>query len=128
MQRQHTIISLFLAAIFSITLLPFSAFHSHEADEHYVALASHSKTHTCELDRNFCKGTTEFSCGHQEHFNNPIPKCFTCLFHFEKNYHSVSVFAIRIFTSGISKFYSTQILAAIFAARLISNKGPPELS
>ena len=108
--------------------MPFNVIHHHAIDEHRIAIASHQKNHHCEIDRNFCKDENASSCGHEHHLNIPIAKCFTCQFHFEKNYAAIAIFSRTIFSFQLNKHFISDTNAATLFAKLISNKGPPELS
>jgi hypothetical protein len=105
--------------------LPFNAFHQHQIDEHNIAIASHQKNHQCEIDNSFCKTAINQSCGHEHHLNIPFEKCFSCQFHFEKNYDAVSIFSCTIVSSLFKVTLTNTMHAATCFARLASNKGPP---
>ncbi len=101
--------------------------HHHIIDEHHIAIASHQKNHSCEIDRNFCKDEKASFCGHEHHLNIPAEKCFTCQFHFEKNYDATTVYSTSIFSFQLKNLLTANVNAATFFAKRISNKGPPEL-
>ncbi|MEI6509224.1 MAG: hypothetical protein WCO54_12125 [Bacteroidota bacterium] len=124
-KKQNRAIAIFLAVIISVTFLPFSAFHHHDTDEHYIAVASHNIQHSCELDKNFCKGINEFSCGHEKHLSIPVSKCLSCQFHFEKNYFSFYLINCKIFSVESNRYSSFQILKLNKFTELNNNKGPP---
>lgn len=124
-QKQSKYISVLLVIIFSITIIPFGVFHRHLMDEHRIAIVSHAKGHFCEMDNKFCKDEMNILCGHERHLNNSLTKCFTCQFHFEKNFEPVKILSYSIFFNQFKEIFSYQTIAAIKAAQLISNKGPP---
>jgi hypothetical protein len=114
-------------AIFCVTILPFNFLHHHNIDEHHIAVASHQRNHTCEIDKNFCKDENATICGHEHHLNTSLVKCFFCQFHFEKNYDAVTFYSTPIISLKFKMFVSEQIEGPTSFVKLISNKGPPEL-
>ncbi len=124
-KRKNNHIALFLTVIFFITFLPFNALHHHAEDEHRMALASHQKNHSCELDEHICQGEFTDHCQHASHISTTIVKCFFCQFHFEKNYEETGMQSTIIYSVDTKSHFEYITHAAITAAKLISNKGPP---
>lgn len=111
-----------------ITLLPFNIFHHHVEDEHRMALAAHTEGHSCELDERFCQDAFSGDCKHESHIGTPDAKCFSCQFHFEKHYALAAALQAPVQVSYAQQHAPLIVHAAIRAAQLISNKGPPQLS
>jgi hypothetical protein len=115
-----------LMMVFAITVIPFNAFHHHDEDEHIAAHHSHEKNHSCALDHQFCKAEVlSESCEHESHVQTALPKCFSCTFHFIKQYtiqdegHAVLLPQFKVTFGSYCLSDSDQILV------WISNKGPP---
>ena len=127
-KRNSPYIVFLILLSFSFSIVPFHAFHKHIEDEHVVALQSKNTEHQCELDEIICQG--EFNadlCHHKTHLGKPIEKCFSCQYHFTKNYiiAEATTFA-SLLSFNESLFFSTSQKELIFN-RFISNKGPPSL-
>ena len=101
--------------------------HRHQVDEHNFAVASHQKKHFCEIDKSFCKNEFNTSCKHENHINIPSEKCFSCQFHFEKNYDAATFYSTPIVEFQLKKVLIADVNLATFFTKRISNKGPPEL-
>lgn len=110
-----------------VTFLPFNVIHHHAEHDHELAqLNKHQhQNHHCELDEYFCGTAEQKDCQHHHHIAKTITKCFSCTFHFVKNYHSSSsnytVLVPERFT--LHKPFLNLLLHK--ATVLLSNKGPP---
>jgi len=125
-KRNSPYIVFLILLSFSFSIVPFHAFHKHIETEHRVALQSKNTEHCCELDEIICQG--EFSedlCQHKTHLGKPIEKCFSCQFHFTKNYTLSEAIHSITFQSycklGFNKVQSNELVFN----KLLSNKGPP---
>jgi hypothetical protein len=108
--------------------LPFNALHHHAEDEHHIAIVSHQKDHSCELDEHICQGEFTGECDHSEHIRTTLPKCFSCQFHFIKTFEAANICSTGIFSDKVySYFFSSYDLVAS-EANSIQNKGPPFIS
>jgi hypothetical protein len=90
-----------------------------------MAMASHQKNHSCELDEHICQGEFTDHCEHTAHISTATVKCFFCQFHFEKNYEETEMLSTIIFSVDTKNQFAYITHAATIAAKLISNKGPP---
>lgn len=110
-----------------VTFLPFNVIHNHEEHNHELAqLNKHQhQNHHCELDEYFCGTANQKDCQHSHHIAKTLADCFSCDFHFVKNYHSSSLILIKatpvVFTINCPNINLSLRKAII----LLSNKGPP---
>lgn len=119
-------LSFALLMLFGITLLPVNFLHQHAEDEHGMVMhhAEQKDLHHCELDDLHCQPFTDH-CDHDQHVSRTIAKCFSCEFHFIKQFiagETTLAFSIPFYTP----IYQAQQPAALLEALiLLSNKGPP---
>jgi hypothetical protein len=118
-------IAILLTALFTITFLPFNAFHHHQEDEHTAALLSHEKEHSCELDARFCQDSFIGECEHGSHISTTDVKCFSCQFHFIKTYAAATVYETAVISATPCQYYQKETSAVSVHIRNIYNKGPP---
>jgi hypothetical protein len=113
--------------LFGVTLIPYNAFHLHEHDAHVAAMFSEQEElqHHCELDEYTCQVSLLHACEHKNHIAQTHPDCFSCTFHFIKNYqHTAFLFQTNlvqqahVFIDTISNSGSIHLPAE-------SNRGPP---
>ncbi|MFZ4796610.1 MAG: hypothetical protein ACOYMA_03895 [Bacteroidia bacterium] len=115
-----------MVVIFIATIIPFHAFHQHEEDIHYVAIASkNTENHHCKLDENFCIESIINHCEHQQHLAESHEICFTSQYHFIKNitlnsemFNYISVCKTHYFEQKIVNIQNEFTI-------LLNNKGPP---
>ncbi len=116
-----------MALIVTLTLLPYEVMHSHAEHEHAYAKHHHftKEQHHCELDDLVCEQNPDLSCEHPFHISTPKHKCFSCSYHFTKNYLQASklTWTKTVFEQQLSfNFISIALQKAVTR---ISNKGPP---
>ncbi len=125
-KRNSPYIVFLILLSFSFSIVPFHAFHKHIETEHMVAMQSKNYEHNCELDEIICQG--EFNadlCQHRTHLGKPIEKCFSCQFHFTKNYTLSEANQSITFQSFYElRFNNLHSIELVFN-KLLSNKGPP---
>lgn len=115
-----------MVVIFIATIIPFHAFHQHEEDIHYVAIAQkNTENHHCKLDENFCASIITNHCKHEQHLAESNEKCFTSQYHFIKNitlnsnlFNFISLFKTHYFKIRIVNIQNEFTI-------LLNNKGPP---
>lgn len=125
--RLKKLISSFLFAVLLFSLLPYNALHQHEEEEHFEAsLKTTNASHHCELDDVFCQEGLKNNCAHKQHFNKPIPDCFTCQFHFVKHYEEATFTTVALTHFKEETRNIIQIFNYTCSLTLPFNKGPPK--
>lgn len=124
--KVKTHIALLLLAVFSITLTPLNLLHHHAEDEHAIATHTHEATHHCELDDYFCEPLV-VNCEHQQHIAEQIGKCFSCEFHFIKQFTSTNTELVVKNISVDASYNCFWVKPLQHAVVLLNNKGPPVL-
>ena len=125
-KRNSPYIVFLILLSFLISLVPFHAFHKHIETEHLAALQCKNTEHSCELDEIICQG--EFNadlCQHRTHLGKPIEKCFSCQFHFTKNYTLSEAIQSITFQSYCKRGFNNVQSTELIFNKLLSNKGPP---
>ena len=125
-KRNSPYIVFLILLSFLFSIIPFHAFHRHIESEHTIAMQSKNTEHSCELDELICQG--EFNtdvCQHKTHLGKPIEKCFSCQFHFTKNYTLSELTEIVCFNTFRKELFCNVILKELVFNEFISNKGPP---
>lgn len=119
-------IALVLLLVFSVTLAPLNLLHHHVEDEHAIAIHKHETAHHCKLDDYFCEPLA-VNCEHQQHIAEQIGKCFSCEFHFIKQFTSTNA-ELTIKNISIDTIYNSFWVNPLqHAVVLLNNKGPPVL-
>ena len=128
-KRNSPYIVFLILLSFLLSIVPFHAFHKHIESEHFVALQTKNIEHSCELDEIICQGEFKTDlCHHKTHLGKPIEKCFSCEFHFTKNYILKEAFSfVSLHSLNQSLFFSNSQKELIFN-KFISNKGPPTIA
>ncbi len=122
----HIVFLLLLS--FGFSIIPFHAFHLHQETEHKIALQSNNKAHTCELDFINCQyAYKQDICKHKTHLDKTLKKCFTCNYHFAKNYISNYNIELKSYTTAYKIYVVNIALKQNAYKQLICNKGPPVL-
>jgi hypothetical protein len=119
-------IAFFLAALFTITFVPFNAFHHHEEDEHTAALLSHQEEHSCELDKRFCQDAFTGNCEHGSHISTSDIKCFSCQFHFIKTFTAAEVYETNAVAEASVDYFLSPVSSESAGIQSLYNKGPPQ--
>jgi CO dehydrogenase/acetyl-CoA synthase beta subunit len=77
--------------LINITIVAINFLHNNDEDVHAIAIHNHQKTnqHHCQLDDYFRNVLNQKEyCEHLQHIAKIIAKCFSCEFHFVKNYQN----------------------------------------
>jgi hypothetical protein len=113
--------------VFTISGLPFNAFHQHQDDLHRIAVISNEENHHCELDTYSCQDELlqNHECNHNNHIKESIPHCFFCQFHFNKTFE-IDNRCVSIFIKPSKELFFQLYVDSISASfDSILNKGPP---
>lgn len=120
-------IALLFLCLFGVTLIPYNALHLHEHDAHVAAMFSEQEEaqHHCELDEYACQVSLLHACEHKNHIAETHPECFSCTFHFIKNYqHTVFLFQTLLVQQAYVFTYINTNSGSI-QPPAESNRGPP---
>lgn len=125
LSKVKTYSAIFLVCVMAITLLPFEALHTHAVHEHAYAKHNHITQHHCELDELICDQNPDVACEHTHHISTPKHKCFSCTYHFAKQYTLAAElnYTITLVQYNLEHaYFSVSLQKAIIRQ---SNKGPP---
>lgn len=109
-----------------LSLVPYNVLHHHEEDDHQAALLQPNQTnHHCELDTYFCQEGFTKKCEHNAHISQSHPDCFSCQYHFIKQYEPNKMGEQNTLLSRAIEYAqpTNNIVCAILP--LAANKGPP---
>lgn len=112
--------------LFSMSQLPYNAFHFHGEEDHI--LASHlakEKNHHCELDDFYCQDGISHDCEHNSHIGKSIPQCFSCQFHFINQLSLVQQEILRVNLYSKLMFAKVIVTDSEKSLPRAANKGPP---
>lgn len=119
-------IAVFLLLLMGFSLVPYNVLHHHEEDMHQAALLQHDEAnHHCELDAYFCQEGFTKKCPHPTHISQSHIDCFSCQYHFIKQYEPKQISEQNMLTSRAIEYKQSlsKLLCAILP--LAANKGPP---
>lgn len=120
-------IALLFLCLFGVTLIPYNALHLHEHDEHVAAMFSEQELvqHHCELDEYACQVSLLHACEHKSHIAETHPDCFSCTFHFLKNYQHTAFLFQSILVQQAHVFTHINTKSGSIHPPAESNRGPP---